>query len=209
MLTEYLQRPDIRAPRWKVNITDESALSPGYWFTAPFQFIDQHEPGNGYVGPHIYDGHGELIWSGVAIGEGWDAIDFRMSNVRGNDRLTFQIQREGNGYILDNTLEVKEKVDLGTLGHDFNSHEFYFIDNGMHAISMTEGRRDATEEQSMAVEQDEVCRVLFNGFRVWDTKTWKKVFEWSSFDHVGLEESSFTYRGVKSLCHDDWGWDFM
>lgn len=141
--------------------------------------------------------------------QNWDVIDFKMSNVRGEDLMTFLVQREGNGYILDNTFEVREKVKVGTLGVDFNSHEFYFMDNGKRAIVLAEGRRDATKEQALAIKYEKNCRCLFNGFKELDTRTWEPLFEWSSFEHIPLEESTFLDGGVDRLCNDAWGWDFV
>lgn len=190
-------------------MTDEAHVSPGYWFVAPFESIDQKSPGHGWIGPHIYDGTGELVWSGVDITNNWDVLDFKMSNVRGESLMTFLANRDGDGYIMDNSYTVREKVDLGTLGLDFNSHEFNFIEGGARAIVMDEGRKLATPEQTMAVEWDKNCTALFNGFKELDTTTWEPIFQWSSFDHIGLEESTFLDGGVKRWCSDSWGWDFM
>ncbi|KAK4635984.1 hypothetical protein CLAFUW4_01511 [Fulvia fulva] len=208
-LFSFVTHPEIKAPRWKVNVTEPELVSPGYWFVAPFEFIDQKEPGNGWVGPVIYDGQGELIWSGVELSNNWDAIDFKISRIRGEDLITFLVQREGDGYILDHTYQVREKVHIGTLGVDFNSHEFNFIDDGKRAIVMDEGRRDATPEQALAVGYNDSCIGLFNGFKELDTTTWTLVFEWSSFEHVSLNESSFLEGGVDKMCGDFWGWDFV
>lgn len=200
------QRPEIRAPKWHVNITEPDLVTPGYWFVAPFEFIEQSEPGNGWIAPHIYDGNGDLVWSGVHLSHNMDAIDFKRSNVRGEDRLTFLEHNEGIGYIMDETFEVKEQVFLGHIRLDFNSHEFYFIDNGTRAISMTDGPEKATYEQALAVgwDKEKPCRASFNGFKVWDTATWEMLWEWSTRDHVGLNESTYHEQD----CGDSWGWDF-
>jgi len=176
---------------------------------APFESIDQKSPGHGWIGPHIYDGNGELVWSGVDITGNWDVLDFKMSNVRGESLMTFLANRDGDGYIMDNTYTIREKVDLGTLGVDFNSHEFNFIEGGKRAIVMDEGKKQATPEQTMAVEWDKNCTALFNGFKELDTTTWEPVFQWSSFEHIGLEESTFLDGGVSRWCTDSWGWDFI
>lgn len=206
-LSTFFSRPDIRAPKWQVNIKEPHLVSPGYWFVAPFEFIEQHEQGNGWIGPHIYDGNGELVWSGVHLNENWDVIDFKMSNVRGRELLTYNVHREGNGYIMDETFEIKEEVDLGAPRLDFNSHEFYFVEDGSRAISMTDGRMEATEEQANSVDWkgEGPCRALFNGFKVWDTSNWKKIWEWSTSGNVGLNESSYH----DGNCGESWGWDFM
>ncbi|KAF2161829.1 hypothetical protein M409DRAFT_58898 [Zasmidium cellare ATCC 36951] len=209
-LFSYVTHPEIKAPRWKVNITEPDLVTPGYWFVAPFERIDQPEPGNGWIGPHIYDGNGELVWSGVSMTENWDTIDFKMSNVRGKDMMTFLVQRTGNGLIVDNSFQLRETVDVGTLGVDFNSHEFNFIEDGTKAIVLSEGRRNATKEQALGVKYEEgECVAMFDGFKVLDTKTWKPLFEWSSFDHVALNESTFLDGPIKDLCTSPWAWDFI
>ncbi|KAK4507479.1 hypothetical protein PRZ48_001214 [Zasmidium cellare] len=208
-LFSYVTHPEIKAPRWKVNITEPDLVTPGYWFVAPFERIDQPEPGNGWIGPHIYDGNGELVWSGVHLNKNWDAIDFKMSNVRGQDMMTFVTQRDGDGFIVDNSFTLKEKVDLGTFGVDFNSHEFYFNDDGSEAIVLVEDRRDSSKEQALGIGYEKDCKCLFDGFKVLDTKTWKPLFEWTSFDRISLSESTFLDGGVNTSCEDSWGWDYV
>lgn len=70
-------RPDIDAPRWDLTIYNESALSPGYWFVAPYQEVVQKRRGGNWVGPHIYDQTGELIWSGAPLFNGFDVFGTR------------------------------------------------------------------------------------------------------------------------------------
>ncbi|CAK4032812.1 Hypothetical predicted protein [Lecanosticta acicola] len=208
-LFRFVSRPDIKAPRWNVQVHERSRVTPGYWFVAPFEILDQFEPGNGWIGPHIYDGDGELVWSGAPMVDNWGAIDFKLSNVRGEDMLTFLVHQHGDGYIVDETLEIQEKIDLGMLGEGFNSHEFNFIENGTRAIVISEQRRDATKDQAMAIQWEKNCRTLFNGFKELDTETWKPAHEWSSFGHVGLEESTFVDGGPGEFCYEMWGWDYV
>ncbi|KXT17724.1 hypothetical protein AC579_3605 [Pseudocercospora musae] len=208
-LSKFVTRPELKAPKWIVNVTDERAVTPGYWFVAPFEYIDQKDPANGWVGPHIYDGKGDLVWSGVSVEQGWDALDFRISNVRGQDMLTWLVQKTGDGIIMDNTYTLQKRVDVGTLGVDFNSHEFNFFDGGSKAIVLDEGRGPATAEQLKAVDYEKNCTVLFNGFRILDTSTWQQVFNWTSNGHIGLEESSKLDGGVNKQCTNGWGWDFL
>lgn len=60
------QRPDIEAPRWNVTIYDQDRVSPGYWFVEPYDYLDQSLINGGkWTAPMIFDGTGELIWSGA------------------------------------------------------------------------------------------------------------------------------------------------
>lgn len=208
-LFRFVSRPDIKAPKWKVHVKEESLVTPGHWFVAPFEELGDQGTGHGWTGPHIYDGDGQLVWSGADVVDDWPTIDFKLSNVRGEDMLTFLVHRQGDAYIMDNTLSINEKVDLGALGDGFNSHEFNFIENGTRAIIIHEERRDATKDQAMAIEWEKNCRTLFNGFKELHTDTWKPAHEWSSFGHVGLDESTFTDGGAEEYCNQQWGWDYI
>lgn len=208
IIADTLQRPELRPPKWKVNVTDEAHVSPGYWFVAPLERIDQKTSGHGYIGPHIYDGSGELVWSGVDVTDGWNVLDFKMSNVRGENRMTF-MAHFGDGYIMDTNYTVREKVHLGHLGVSYNAHEFNFIEGGTRALVLDEGKKQATTAQTKAVDWNETCTVVFNGFKELDTTTWEPVFQWNSDGHIGLEESTYLDGGVKRWCPDKWGWDYM
>src|ERR1700761_7729516 len=37
----FVSRPDIGAPKWNVKIHDPDAVSPGYWFVAPYAKLEQ------------------------------------------------------------------------------------------------------------------------------------------------------------------------
>lgn len=61
-----LQRPDIEALKWNIKVYDESRVTPGYWFVEPYDLLDQSIPNGGkWTAPMIFDGKGELIWSGA------------------------------------------------------------------------------------------------------------------------------------------------
>lgn len=65
LLTVNSQRPDIEAPKFNITIYDPSKVSPGYWFVPSYDFLDQKaQTGGRWCAPHIYDGRGELVWSG-------------------------------------------------------------------------------------------------------------------------------------------------
>lgn len=79
----YITRPDIVSPRWQVTVHDKTNIAPGYWFTAPYEKIGERKPGGAWIGPHIYDSNGDLIWSGAYLYDDRNIMDFKLSNVRG------------------------------------------------------------------------------------------------------------------------------
>jgi hypothetical protein len=60
----FHSRPDIVAPRWEIWMYDKKAVSPGYWFIAPYESLDQITRGSPWVGPFIYDMSGQVVWAG-------------------------------------------------------------------------------------------------------------------------------------------------
>ena len=63
----FHSRPDIVAPRWEIWMYDKKAISPGYWFVAPYENLDQIDRGSPWVGPFIYDMSGQVVWAGKAL----------------------------------------------------------------------------------------------------------------------------------------------
>jgi hypothetical protein len=172
--------------------------------------IDQKEPGRGWIGPHIYDGDGELIWSGASLPEvqNWDVVDFRMSKVMGEDRMTFLAPFSGYGYALDNEYTMRDSFEIGTWGVDLDAHEFHFIENGQRLLILDESRYDVTRIEDTGLAPGEHCRGLFPGFWEVDTETGQPVYEWTSMSHVSLLESSWTAPLWRD-CSEEWGWDYL
>ncbi|EMF17878.1 uncharacterized protein SEPMUDRAFT_153714 [Sphaerulina musiva SO2202] len=244
-LFHFVTRPDLKAPRWNIQISPSSSsreegLTPGYWFLAPFSHLDQISPANGWVGPHIYDNSGELVWSGVGVSRGWDVLDFRRSFVkqekkekRGEEEgegkgkgegafLTFLVQKTGEAVVLDEMYQVRERRKVGKGGGNFNSHELHFLgdgddgdDDGTKVVVMHETHRTVPSEEirglssSSMNETTSPCKVQWDGFRVLNTLTWETIFEWNSYNHVKLTESTFLDGGIESLCSNPWPWDAM
>lgn len=49
----FATRPDLDAPRWNITIYDEAAVTPGYWFVAPYEEVEQE---NGSAAWYVYTG---------------------------------------------------------------------------------------------------------------------------------------------------------
>ena len=63
----FHSRPDIVAPRWEIWMYDKKAVSPGYWFIAPYGDVGAIDRGSAWVGPFIYDMKGQVVWAGKPL----------------------------------------------------------------------------------------------------------------------------------------------
>ena len=133
--------------------------------------------------------------------------DFRVSNVNGEFLMTLMDQGRGEAVIFDNHFEVR---DLIKLDH-FNSHELNFVENGTRALLIRGNGKDATREMGQAIgwDEDRLCHAGFDRFEELDvTDNFKKVFGFSTFGNVGLDESTFTEHDLQTRCGKG-SWDFM
>lgn len=170
------------------------------------------------------------MWSGVGVSRGWDVLDFRRSFVkqkgqkeeeRGGEEkggfLTFLVQKTGEAVVLDEMYQVRERRKVGKGGGNFNSHELHFLGDGdgTKVVVMHETHRTASSEEirelssSSMNETTSPCKVQWDGFRVLNTLTWETMFEWNSYNHIKLSESTFLDGGINTLCSNPWPWDAM
>ena len=201
-LTSCTQRPDIRATKWNVKTYHEDLLAPGYWFVGPYRILDQKNFGHGWVGAHIYDQKGELIWSGKDMFSKGNIEDFRVSNVNGEYLMTLMDQGRGDIIVFDNHYEIRDKISLD----HFNSHELNYVENGTRALIVRGGGRDSTKEMAKAIGWDGTCHAAFDKFAELDvTNNYETLFEWDSFGKIGLDESTLTEASVEKRCgHGNW-----
>lgn len=134
--------------------------------------------------------------------------------------LTFLVQKTGEAVVLDEMYQVRERRNVGKGGGNFNSHELHFLgdgddDDGTRVVVMHETHRTVSSEEirglssSSMNETTSPCKVQWDGFRVLNTSTWETMFEWNSYNHVKLSESTFLDGGIESLCSNPWPWDAM
>ena len=200
------QRPDIWAPKWNISVYDESKLAQGYWWLAPYEQLWMVKPGNGWIGPQMYDGNGELVWSGSAMFGRLHQHDFRISQVNGQDRITIIDGVRGTANVLDDHFEIIDGFPMGVKDKSLDMHDLNFIQNGTRALFFYKELRDATPAMSKAINWNGSCRAQFDAFAELDvTDNWKPVFNWTSYDHVTLDEC--TMPPVKYQCTDKW--DYM
>ena len=81
-LTHFITRPELKAPRYMVAKHHPEAISPGYWFVTPYTRVGVTPTtlGKDYLpctnGAHIYDGEGELVWSGACLYDNRNVFNF-------------------------------------------------------------------------------------------------------------------------------------
>ncbi|KXT06355.1 hypothetical protein AC578_9128 [Pseudocercospora eumusae] len=208
-LYQFVTRPEIRAPKWNVNMHHPDLVSPGHWFVAPREPLGANEQIGGWIGPTIYDNAGELVWSGAPKFLKTRVDDFRMSNVAGEQLMTMIWDEHGAGVIMNSSYEIVKAREF-TKPHLINMHEFHFVDDGRRAIILRGNRTKAAVEDAKAVgiDDDISCMADFDGFEEFDTTTWESTFTWGSFGRIGLSESTWQdSRSIKDKCEE--GWDFL
>ncbi|PGH13502.1 hypothetical protein AJ79_03632 [Helicocarpus griseus UAMH5409] len=138
------QMPDVRAVKFNVNYFDRARVSPGYWFVAPYWFLDappstgEYEPCQ--AGPAIYDEDGHLVWSGACVYNDGNrnAFDFRVAeHVTDRTVLSFVLQAtpdimavKPTGFLLNDRYEVEKTIVANNTEDVFGMHEFEIINNG-------------------------------------------------------------------------------
>ncbi|KAK3691689.1 hypothetical protein LTR37_018482 [Vermiconidia calcicola] len=200
----FITRPDIVSPRWEVKYYDKDAITPGYWFLAPYEKVGEREPGGAWIGPAIYDGDGGLIWSGSYIWNNINIMDFQMQKVRGEDRLTLMFPVEGDGIILDNHYREVDRTPVGITGKTLNMHEFHFVENGASLLLLKRNITKASKEMSKAVGYDGECQIMFVGIEEIDTANWDTKFTWTSEDWITLDESTLDTAPAEKRCKNSW-----
>lgn len=146
------------------------------------------------MGPHIYDGNGDLVWSGAHLFDDRPTFDFKVADIDGEPHLTFITNEDihetnspgGSAIILDNSYrrvhEVEDRAGRGTM----NMHEYNTIDEGRRALTIT------FESKLADLTVDGESQKMFignNGFSEVDVETAEPVFSWWALDHVNPIES--------------------
>lgn len=187
-----------------MTVYDRDALSPGYWFVSTYEYVEQIESDNrAWLGPHIYDERGELVWSGVPLFEGYNLKDFRVSNIDGESMLTGAYLHDHGDVVVNSNYELLKTIQVGDGNATFlGMHDFNTVQDGTRALAMTVNVESALEQESENFLQQEHCEVLYPGFKEFDTATWEETFSWASRGHVHLNESYFVH------CSSGY-WDYM
>ncbi|RAK99727.1 uncharacterized protein BO80DRAFT_123125 [Aspergillus ibericus CBS 121593] len=199
-LMSFVTLPEVRALKFNIAYYDRAAVSPGYWFVAPYGVIDPEAPTKQWkpcqVGPYIYDADGVLIWAGSCMFDNRNIFDFKVVNdIDDQDHLSFILQHgyqdngrdKGYGYILDQHYNVENAVpvtnDLGA----FNMHEFNVLPGGKTALACA--YRSEYVNLGDLGRPDEYGWITAGGFVEMDTATGEVLFEWSSTGYIPIHES--------------------
>lgn len=186
---------------------DKEAIAPGYWFIAPYGSTASKEE---VAGPYIYDGNGQLVWSGAPMFGGTTIFDFRIQRINGEDMMTLIYPKEGSGVILDHEYEIQHKVHVEKKGTTLNLHDFQIVKDsgkGDRALILNHMPKEASKSALEAVDFQGDCKVIFDGFEEFDTKSWDSMSLWSSENNIQLDESTMVKETMTQTCAKDW--DFL
>ena len=205
----FVTRPDIDAPVWITRYYQNvSVLAPGYWFVAFYYGVDQRVPGANWVGPHIYDSSGELVWGGGTAFKHWNVFDFGV--IEGQQKLSLLSKHDKMAYILDKDYQVSQMVPLVEEDdQEADMHSFNVVSNGDRAMIITNRPWNTTTNAAEQVGYGGPCFAKYQGFRELDLATSKSIFEWNARDWIGLDESTYQdFDGtIETMCER--GWDIL
>lgn len=216
-LTDFFQfrtRPDILAPRWNITTYDPKALAPGYWFVGPYIDIGSRERGEAWLGPHIYDQTGELVWSGAPLFDHFMGHDFRIAQVGGVDMLTVVYSHNNSGVILDKNYRIIRDVGYSDSHMHSNFHDFNVVEDGTRALVLTRDEHTVlSKEKTKVIGFDGECIVRGDGMKYLDITTSppRTLFAWNASDYLELNENFFRPdRGLlDEYCSGKKMWDIQ
>ena len=170
---------------------------------APYDDTGHLHPGPAWVAPYIYDGNGDLIWSGVSLFERFKIWDFRVAKFNGTDMLTGISHVDDGGKIINNEYELARTLRWTPSWNLTNRHEFNVIENGSRALALTkEEFKKLSAAESKIAGHDGECKVNAQGLIELDITVDppKTLFEWKAIDHIGLNETTFETAN----CTNNW-----
>ncbi|RDW92203.1 hypothetical protein BP5796_01597 [Coleophoma crateriformis] len=138
----------------------------------------------------------DLVWSGYSTAFGhvvtWDFKVVQL-NATAQGLAFFRGSMErghGSGQIilLDDSYKLHRTISAGMEGASVDAHDFHLLENGRVAIVTlyTAVQRDLSSKGFTAG-----LGWLYDcGFKEYDLETGKVLFEWSSLDHVPIDESA-------------------
>jgi hypothetical protein len=221
-LTHFITRPELKAPRYMVAKHHPEAISPGYWFVTPYTHVGATPTtlGQDYLpctnGAHIYDGEGELVWSGACIYDNRNVFNFRPMDINGSSFLTFFLPGEEHdfnfgpdrrlpaGVLMNNQYEEVSKTRSN--GSLLDGHEFRILPGGQTTLLTTFSEADA---DATLLGYQGAKKVLNTGFREEETGTSNPLFSWDPISYgVRINESCDT-TGMRTPVPDGRAWDFF
>ncbi|KAK5175755.1 uncharacterized protein LTR77_000895 [Saxophila tyrrhenica] len=209
----FASRPDIKAPVWEIKRYNETALAPGHWLVAPYEVKTQEVAGEPWVGPHIYDEDGQLVWSGTPTFGYWNVFDFSTSEVDGALHLSGLDWHNQRGVVLDDSYRLKRTASSLSEEDTFqNMHGFHVVDDGAHALVQIVRRWNVPPDITFeSVGYNHTCEAHYQGFREVDLSSdpgTETIFEFDG-RKIGLNESTYFSYGptAETMCKR--GWDLL
>ncbi|PYH75891.1 hypothetical protein BO82DRAFT_323131 [Aspergillus uvarum CBS 121591] len=190
----YQSRPDIRAPILEISLKNDSLISPGYIFIAPY-FGD-------VPGPYIYDTNANLIWSG-ADGSTTDIFqDLHACAYNGSDHLCYFQGTQIGGYargqheILDSSYSPAATVRSGNGLEMSDMHESSVINGTSMLIPIYQPRTADLTAYNVPANPGWVIDGVFQEIEI---ATGAVLFQWSSLDQGITPAESYTPPGLNPV----------
>lgn len=143
-----------------------------------------------------------------ALTEGYKTFDFRVSNVQGQDMLTFLNPRNRSFVMLDRHYNISKEVEISPFnGTEINNmRELNFVDEGARALVFYDEIRNASKSISDEIGFNGTCLVMDSTFKEADPKQdWKFVYRWAAHKRIQLSESIKTEGTVDQRCNETVG----
>lgn len=156
-----------------------------------------------WVGPYIYDCHGDLIWGGTPLMDHYKLWDFKVADFDGVDMLTGISHRENGGLIFNSNYELVKTVTWTPAWVTSNMHEFNVVAHGSRALVATKQEHmKLSVEESKTIGFDGRCEVTADGIMELDLTSDppQVVFEWRGLDHMPVSESINRPDQIDKLC---------
>lgn len=186
----YISRPDLIPSELDVQI-NEGGVEDSYIFLCPWNSdIPQSAP---YMGPHIYDKNGSLIWTGYGLPQ--TISNFQPIQYHGNSSNTTGLSyftgvlAGGLGFgsyrEMDNSYRITETLGhQSPFFHDF--HEFRDFGDGRAAFSTYQAIQYDLSPWNSSMEDGWVYQNVLIEI---DSSTDEVLFQWNSIEHIPISES--------------------
>ena len=80
-------------------------------------------------------------------------------------------------------------------------HDFTVVDDGINALTLSNVKGPANEEQSKVIGFDGKCHVGWEGFKELRVEDNDVMFAWSAKELIGLDEYTFIPTPPDERCH--------
>ncbi|KAF4552909.1 Hypothetical protein D9617_8g049220 [Elsinoe fawcettii] len=214
-ITKFVSRPDIRALTFNVTKHIPALIAPGYWFVTPHDKwigqADSDEPIPFQVGPHIYDGDGELIWSGARAVQGRLVQDFRPYGDLVDNTLSFVVQptleqrnaSERARYVVMDSTYTERMSSIAVPKMEYNAHEYKLTEGGRKALTISTRTTSLPRDDGSLAYYMEDC-VLEKEIAGGHT-----LFDWCPLAHGVKPDESFEPTPRLDRWKENRPWDFM